>query len=96
MQSTNFEFIRPYDSALASLGGLAEAYAHSDPASSLVKLRTFAEHSVATIYEQFRLPMPFDANLFDLLDLPVEHLIAQREQKYRKMGAVTGLLSGQA
>ena len=35
-------------------------------------------------------------HLFDLLDLPVEHLIAQREQKYRKMGAVTGLLSGQA
>jgi len=68
MQSTNFEFIRPYDPALASLGGLAEAYAHSDPASSLVKLRTFAEHSVATIFEQFRLPTPFDANLFDLLD----------------------------
>ena len=34
--------------------------------------------------------------LFDLLDLPVEQLLAQREQKYRKMGAVTGLPSGQA
>lgn len=30
--------------------------------------------------------------LFDLLDLSVEQLIAQRDQKYRKMGAVTGLL----
>jgi acetyl-CoA carboxylase carboxyl transferase subunit alpha len=30
--------------------------------------------------------------LFDLLDLPVEQLIAQRDQKYRKMGVVTGLL----
>ena len=34
--------------------------------------------------------------LFDLLDLPVEQLIAQRDQKYRKMGAVTGLLPAQA
>ncbi|MGZ8366128.1 MAG: acetyl-CoA carboxylase carboxyltransferase subunit alpha [Nitrospira sp.] len=34
--------------------------------------------------------------LFNLLDLPVEQLLAQREQKYRKMGAVTGLPSGQA
>ena len=31
-------------------------------------------------------------HLFDLLDLPAERLIAQRDQKYRKMGAVTGLL----
>jgi type I restriction enzyme R subunit len=68
MRSTNFEFIRPYDSALASLGGLAEAYAFSDPESSLVKLRTFAEQSVTTIYDQFRLPIPTDANLFDLLN----------------------------
>ncbi len=34
--------------------------------------------------------------LFDLLDLPVEQLLARREQKYRKMGAVTGLPSSQA
>jgi acetyl-CoA carboxylase carboxyl transferase subunit alpha len=34
--------------------------------------------------------------LFDLLDLPVEQLVAQRDQKYRKMGAVTGLLPDQA
>lgn len=34
--------------------------------------------------------------LFDLLDLPVEQLIAQREQKYRKLGSVTGLLPYQA
>jgi acetyl-CoA carboxylase carboxyl transferase subunit alpha len=34
--------------------------------------------------------------LFDLLDLPVEQLITQRDQKYRKMGAVTGLLPTQA
>jgi acetyl-CoA carboxylase carboxyl transferase subunit alpha len=34
--------------------------------------------------------------LFDLIDLPVEQLLARREQKYRKLGAVTGLPSGQA
>jgi acetyl-CoA carboxylase carboxyl transferase subunit alpha len=34
--------------------------------------------------------------LFDLLDLPVEQLVAQRDQKYRKMGVVTGLLLDQA
>lgn len=30
--------------------------------------------------------------LFELLDLPVDQLVAQREQKYRRMGTVTGLL----
>jgi acetyl-CoA carboxylase carboxyl transferase subunit alpha len=34
--------------------------------------------------------------LFDLLDLPVDQLVAQRDQKYRKMGVVTGLLPDQA
>jgi acetyl-CoA carboxylase carboxyl transferase subunit alpha len=34
--------------------------------------------------------------LFDLLDLPAEQLLARRDQKYRKMGAVTGLLPVQA
>lgn len=31
--------------------------------------------------------------LFELLDIPAERLLAQRDQKYRRMGAVTGLLS---
>lgn len=30
--------------------------------------------------------------LFELLDVPAEQLLAQRDQKYRKMGAVNGLL----
>ncbi|HWF59943.1 MAG TPA: acetyl-CoA carboxylase carboxyltransferase subunit alpha [Nitrospira sp.] len=34
--------------------------------------------------------------LFDLLDLSVEQLVALRDQKYRKMGAVTGILPAQA
>jgi len=31
--------------------------------------------------------------LFQLTDLPLEHLLAQRDQKYRRMGAVSGLAS---
>jgi acetyl-CoA carboxylase carboxyl transferase subunit alpha len=30
--------------------------------------------------------------LFELLDVPAEQLLTQRDQKYRKMGAVNGLL----
>jgi acetyl-CoA carboxylase carboxyl transferase subunit alpha len=31
--------------------------------------------------------------LFQLTDLPLDHLLAQRDQKYRRMGAVSGLAS---
>jgi type I restriction enzyme R subunit len=68
MKSANFEFIRPHASELASLGGLAEAYAHPDPASALVKLRTFSEQLVSIVYERLKLPWPLESNLFDLLN----------------------------
>lgn len=35
-------------------------------------------------------------HLFELLDLPADQLLAQRDLKYRKMGAVSGLLPVQA
>jgi len=35
-------------------------------------------------------------HLFELLDLPADQLLAQRDRKYRKMGAVSGLLPAQA
>lgn len=35
-------------------------------------------------------------HLFELLDLPADQLLTQRELKYRKMGAVSGLLPAQA
>ena len=31
--------------------------------------------------------------LFQLTDLPLDHLLAQRDQKYRRMGSVSGLAS---
>jgi hypothetical protein len=44
MKSANFEILRKGWPELAELGGFAEAYAHADPASALVKLRLFAEN----------------------------------------------------
>ena len=55
MKSQNFEFLRGERSVLADLGAFAERYAHDDPASSLIKQRTFVEQVVAAIYESYRL-----------------------------------------
>src|SRR5690348_9900536 len=68
MKSQNFEFLRLRHRELADLGGFAEAYAHSDPASALVKMRSFIETAVAIIYETCRLPRPYTDSIFDLLN----------------------------
>lgn len=68
MQSKNFEFLRETHGDLAALGGFAEHYSFSDPASALAKLRLFAERVVELVYETFRLPKPFQPNLNDLLN----------------------------
>jgi len=67
MKSRNFEILRPFWPELASLGGFAEAYAHDDPASALVKLRLFAENLTKDIYRDLSLPKPEQATLVDLL-----------------------------
>jgi type I restriction enzyme R subunit len=67
MKSQNFEFLRAKRAVLADMGGFAEKYAHSDPASSLIKQRGFVEHVVTTIYEVYRLRPPFSDNLNDLM-----------------------------
>ena len=46
MESINFEILRKQWPQLAAFGGLAEQYARSDSASSLLKLRNFAEQAV--------------------------------------------------
>ena len=58
MNSENFEIIRKGWPELAALGGFAEAYAYSDPASAIVKLRLFAENLTKDIYRDLRLPRP--------------------------------------
>ena len=59
MKSQNFEFLRPKRAVLADLAGFAERYAHDDPASSLIKQRSFVEHVVGAVYERYRLRPPF-------------------------------------
>ena len=56
MNSRNFEFLRSHDGELADLGGFAERYAHSDPASALVKLRLFGENLVADFLQHYCRP----------------------------------------
>lgn len=67
MKSRNFEILRGVWPELASLGGFAEAYAHDDPASALVKLRLFAENLTKDIYRDLGLPKPEHATFVDLL-----------------------------
>jgi type I restriction enzyme R subunit len=68
MKSQNFEILRSAWPELASLGGFAEAYAHADPASALVKLRLFAENLTKDIYRDLGLPKPELATFVDLLN----------------------------
>ena len=68
MKSQNFEFLREKRSVLADLAGFAERYVHDDPASSLIKQRSFVEHVVAAIYDRYRLRPPFSDNLNDLMN----------------------------
>jgi type I restriction enzyme, R subunit len=68
MKSQNFEMLRQNWPELAALGGFAEAYAHADPASALVKLRLFGENLTKDIYKDLRLPKPEQATFVDLLN----------------------------
>jgi type I restriction enzyme, R subunit len=67
MKSANFEILRGGWPELAELGGFAEAYAHADPASALVKLRLFAENLTKDIYRDLLLPKPDQPTFVDLL-----------------------------
>jgi type I restriction enzyme R subunit len=67
MISTNFEFLRPTWEELASLGGFAECYARPDPVSATVKLRSFGELLVQSIYQRLKLPRHPRANFHELL-----------------------------
>jgi type I restriction enzyme, R subunit len=68
MKSQNFEFLRQKRAVLADLAAFAERYAHEDPASSLIKQRSFVEHAVTGIYERYRLRPPYSDNLNDLMN----------------------------
>ena len=67
-ESTNFQFLIQKQPVLASLGGFAEKYAFSDPASALVKLRLIGEHIVGEVYHKYGLTKPHIPNFNDLLN----------------------------
>jgi type I restriction enzyme R subunit len=67
MKSQNFEILRSEWPDLAELGAFAEAYSQADPASALVKLRSFAENLTKDIYRDLQLPKPDQSSLVDLL-----------------------------
>jgi len=67
MQSQNFEFIRPFLSELADLGGYAEAILHIDPGSAQTRIRSLAESITRIIHRQERLPFIPQADFYSLL-----------------------------
>lgn len=67
LTSLNFEPLRPVWPELANMGGYAEHYAHSDPESALVKLRSFAVQAVDHIYRKLKLQRAPQSNFVDLL-----------------------------
>src|SRR5712691_7053530 len=69
MHSRNFEFLRSHHRELADLGGFAEHYAHSDPASALVKLRLFGENLVADFLQHHKVPRLPQATFLELLQI---------------------------
>lgn len=58
MKSKNFEFLRPRWPELADLGGFAEHYVHSDPASSLTKGRQFSEQCLKWVCFALKIQFP--------------------------------------
>ncbi|MCA8998867.1 MAG: DEAD/DEAH box helicase family protein [Planctomycetaceae bacterium] len=91
MKSQNFEFLRTKWPELASLGGFAEAYSHSDAIGAIAKLRMFCEQVVESIHHDLRLAKPYQANLVDLLTNPpfrdvVPELILSKLHALRKEG----------
>jgi len=67
MKSRNFEFLRTEHPELADLGGFAERYAWSDPASALVKLRQFGENLVAAFFQHYTIPRDARPSFLDYL-----------------------------
>jgi type I restriction enzyme R subunit len=83
MQSLNFEFLRPSAPDLAELGGFAESYAHPDPSSAAVKLRTLVERLVLALYEDNGLRIPEKPSLNDLLRDPRFKLLVPKPVLYK-------------
>lgn len=91
LKSLNFEPLRTVWPELANMGGYAEHYAHSDPESSLVKLRNFAERVVDHVYIKLKLPRAPQSNFVDLLNnssfrMVATDLVLDKLHLLRKLG----------
>ncbi len=75
MQSKNFEFLKEQNEELALLGAFAESYVHSDPASTLVKLRTFGENLVADLIVKQQIPRYYQSTFVEMLNILAGHSI---------------------
>lgn len=89
--SMNFEHIRNKWPELHQLAAFAEEYAVSDPQSSLVKLRCYAEKVVGYLYKELRLPVFPNSNIYDKLVADdftsvVPRLITDKLHAIRKSG----------
>ena len=69
LETVNFEFLREKHPDLAEWAGFAERYVHTDPASAMVKLRSFAENLVDKIYLLHCFTRPDRPNFLELLTL---------------------------
>ncbi len=90
-QSMNFEHIQSKWPELHQLAAFAEDYAITDPQSSLVKLRCFAEKVVSYLYKELSLPVLPTSNIFDKLTADdftsaVPRLITDKLHAIRKSG----------
>lgn len=69
MPHSNFSFLQPHNESLAELGRLAEVLLSVDPGAAQIRIRTFAEEVVKTIYQYEKLPRPSQfASFKELLD----------------------------
>ncbi len=87
----NFEHIQSKWPELHQLAAFAEEYAITDPQSSLVKLRCFAEKVVGYLYKELSLPVLPTSNIFDKLTADdftsaVPRLITDKLHAIRKSG----------
>lgn len=90
-ESINFEPLRARHPELANMGGFAEAYAHADPESALVKLRSFNERLVDHIYTHLRLPKAPQSQFIDLLNnasftMVADRMVLDKLHLLRKLG----------
>jgi tRNA A37 threonylcarbamoyladenosine biosynthesis protein TsaE len=70
MYSSNFKPLQKRWSNLYNFGVGAEHQAHTDPHSSILKLRCFAEQIVGILYRELNLPSIDTDKFFDKLDAP--------------------------